>query len=105
MDKNNAKRIDPNMKGFVSGGCIVAEMALGGIFMENLKMEKQRTSKPYYTLAKNTLKQGIRGFEAGLFPWGVTIGFTKGTVLGWSHSHIKNICYKNNVSPNTHEKE
>ena len=98
MNNDSTKNINPNIKGFISGGCIIGEMILGGLFMENLK---QRTSKPYYSLASNTLKQGIRGFEAGLLPWGVAIGFTKGTVLGWSHSYIKNICYRKDISSNT----
>ena len=86
------QRINPYKKSFVSGLSIVSEMTLGGLFMENLKMEKQRTSKPYPVLAKNVLRQGLKGIEAGLIPWGVTIGMAKGLSLGWSHSVINNYC-------------
>ena len=32
--------------------------------------------------------KGIRGFEAGLWPWGVALGITKGTVLGGSKAYF-----------------
>lgn len=46
------------------------------------QMEKQRTSEPYPSIFRRVLRQGIRGYEAGLWPWGLTLGLTKGTVLG-----------------------
>lgn len=45
-------------------------------------MEKQRTNLPYSTLIGRVGRQGLAGFEAGLWPWGVVLGLTKGTVLG-----------------------
>lgn len=97
----NKKYTNPYLKSLTSGVSVVGEMALGGLFLENLKMEKQRTSKPYSLLAKNILKQGLKGIEAGLFPWGLTIGMTKGMSLGLSHSIIKNECNKYGLSNNT----
>eukprot|EP00128_Syssomonas_multiformis_P008030 Colp12_sorted_trinity150504_noHs@27287 len=64
------------------------------LFLENVKMEKQRTSLPYPVLMKRILGQGIRGFEAGLVPWGVVLGLTKGTVLGGSKVEIQYWCQK-----------
>ena len=92
---------NPYTKSLVSGVAVVSEMTLGGLFMENLKMEKQRTSKPYPFLAKKVLSQGIKGFEAGLFPWGIIIGLGKGTSLGFAHSTIKNKCNQYDISPST----
>ena len=93
-------KVNPYIKSLSSGTAIICEMTTGGLFMENLKMEKQRTSKPYPFLAKRVLSQGIKGFEAGLLPWGVTVGLTKGMALGWSHSVIKNKCNKYGLSEN-----
>jgi hypothetical protein len=76
-------------RGVVTGGCMVSELVLGGIFMENLKMEKQRTGRNYGELAKTAVRQGFRGTHAGLIPWGVVMGFGKGFVLGGSMSAIQ----------------
>ena len=92
---------NPYVKSIVSGVAVVGEMTLGGLFLENLKMEKQRTSKPYPFLARQMLSQGIKGFEAGLVPWGIIIGLGKGTSLGLAHSTIKNKCAQHDISPST----
>lgn len=55
----------PAKKMIITGTAVVAEMASGGLFLENVKMEKQRTSLPYPTLMRQILSQGIKGFEAG----------------------------------------
>ena len=94
-------KVNPYVKSLVSGTAIVGEMALGGLFMENLKMEKQRTSKPYPFLAKQVLGQGIKGFEAGLVPWGIIVGLGKGMSLGLAHSVIKNKCNQHDLSQST----
>jgi hypothetical protein len=80
----------PAAKFMITGTTVVLEMASGGLFMENCKIEKQRTSQPYPTIMRTILKQGIRGFEAGLVPWGLILGFTKGAVLGSSNQIFKN---------------
>ena len=91
-------KVNPYIKSLSSGTAIICEMTTGGLFMENLKMEKQRTSKPYPDIVKRVLGQGIKGFEAGLLPWGVTVGLTKGMALGGSHSYIKNKCNEHGLS-------
>merc|ERR1711916_139885 len=35
---------------------VLGEMVTGGLFLENMKMEKQRTSLPYPTLARQILQ-------------------------------------------------
>jgi len=64
---------------------VLGEMVTGGLFLENMKMEKQRTSLPYPTLARQILQgsplQVASRFNAGFLPWGVVLGVTKGAVL------------------------
>ncbi|KNC73915.1 hypothetical protein SARC_13526 [Sphaeroforma arctica JP610] len=78
----------PLKKAAITGVSVLLEMTSGGLFMENVKMEKQRTSAPYPQIARNVLSQGIRGFEAGLWPWGVVLGLSKGTVLGGAKANL-----------------
>jgi hypothetical protein len=75
-------------KSGITGLAVVLEMLSGGLFMENVKMEKQRTSLPYPEIMKKVLGQGIKGFEAGFWPWGFIMGITKGTVLGGSRAFL-----------------
>ena len=91
-------KVNPYIKALSSGLAVVCEAATGGLFMENLKMEKQRTSQPYPVIVKRVLGQGIKGFEAGLIPWGITVGMSKGTALGLSHAMIKNKCNEYELS-------
>lgn len=75
-------------KSAITGAAVVLEMLSGGLFMENVKMEKQRTSQPYPEIMKRILSQGIKGFEAGFWPWGFVLGVTKGSVLGGSRAFL-----------------
>lgn len=88
-------------KAIITGSCVITEMAIAGIFMENVKMEKQRTSLPYRTITTNILKQGLRGYHIGLYPWGILTGFGKGFVLGGSRSAIIKQCDKYNINKDT----
>ena len=88
---------NPLTKALITGPAVLLEMLTGGLFMENLKMEKQRTSHPYYTIARRTLNQGLRGFWAGFMPWGFTLGMAKGTVLGGARSGFLNL-FSNHTS-------
>jgi len=54
--------------------------------MENVKMEKQRTSAPYPQIMGRILRQGLAGYWAGFWPWGFVLGVSKGTVLGGSRA-------------------
>lgn len=81
----------PVRKAVITGFTVVAEMVTGGLFMENIKMEKQRTSKPYPYLMKNWLsKAGLSGWLAGFWPWGFALAMSKGTVLGASRAFFLN---------------
>eukprot|EP00127_Corallochytrium_limacisporum_P006847 Clim_evm62s236 gene=Clim_evmTU62s236 len=86
------------MKGGITAFAVFLEMASGGLFMENVKMEKQRTSDPYFRIMKRTLSKGIAGFEAGLFPWGLVLGLTKGSVLGAAKVELKYLLQKTGMS-------
>ncbi|XP_063930849.1 mitochondrial basic amino acids transporter-like isoform X2 [Zophobas morio] len=79
------------LKALVTGASVILEMTTGGLFMENVKMEKQRTSEPYPFICRNILSQGIRGFEAGLWPWGFILGLVKGSVLGGSKAYFDTV--------------
>lgn len=99
MNNINKKEIPLN-KGLFTGISVISEMLLGGIFLENIKIEKQRTSLPYPIIYRNILKNGIYGFYAGFIPWGFALGFGKGFVLGSSKTKITNICKKYNIDNN-----
>eukprot|EP00475_Leptophrys_vorax_P004419 TRINITY_DN1263_c0_g1_i4.p1 TRINITY_DN1263_c0_g1~~TRINITY_DN1263_c0_g1_i4.p1 ORF type:complete len:251 (-),score=79.09 TRINITY_DN1263_c0_g1_i4:1292-2044(-) len=43
---------------------------------------------PYPDIMKRVLSQGIKGFEAGFWPWGFILGVTKGSVLGGSRAFL-----------------
>jgi hypothetical protein len=49
-------------------------------------MEKQRTSAPYPQIMGRVLRQGLKGWLAGFWPWGFVLGATKGSVLGGSRA-------------------
>ena len=63
----------------VAGG--MEPLALGK-FTENLKMEKQRTGKPYPQIVRMFAGKGIPGIMAGAVPWGVLLGSSKGLFFG-----------------------
>eukprot|EP01006_Ploeotia_vitrea_P022390 TRINITY_DN54798_c0_g1_i1.p2 TRINITY_DN54798_c0_g1~~TRINITY_DN54798_c0_g1_i1.p2 ORF type:complete len:262 (+),score=130.03 TRINITY_DN54798_c0_g1_i1:286-1071(+) len=55
-------------------------------------MEKQRTSLPYPRIIRQTLKQGLKGYWAGFWPWGFVLGMTKGSVLGGARAVLLDLC-------------
>jgi len=80
----------PLRKALITGVSVVAEMLTGGLFMENVKIEKQRMNKPYPTIMKTWLRQGLSGFWLGFWPWGFTLAMTKGSVVGFSRAYFLN---------------
>ena len=54
----------------------------GHLFMENIKMEKQRTNNSYYSIYKKFYKRGFNGYISGFFPWGILLAFGKGFIVG-----------------------
>lgn len=84
-------------KGMITGFAVIAEMCTGGLLMENMKMERQRTTMTYGTLFKRCCSHGMRGAVAGMWPWGLMGGFTKGSVLGASKSASLSLCNAVNV--------
>ena len=77
-------------KGIITGCMTIGEMLTGGLFMENLKMQKQLLAKPYSEVARTMLKGGLSGFWAGFIPWGAVLGLSKGIVLGSSKAIYQN---------------
>ena len=58
----------------------IASEISGHLFMDNVKMEKQRTNLSYQIILK---KYGtIKGFWNGLFPWVAIQSFGKGCIVG-----------------------
>lgn len=80
----------PLRKAVITGFSVVAEMLTGGLFMENVKIEKQRTNMAYPTIMRNWLRQGLSGFWLGFWPWGFTLAMTKGSIVGFSRSYFLN---------------
>ena len=66
---------NPFLKSMATGTAVVMEMLSGGLFFENVKMEKQRTSAPYPQICSRLLKQGLSGFWAGF--WISPTGFRR----------------------------
>ena len=66
----DVKKESAAIKGAITGGTVIAEMLLGGLFLENLKMQKQLLAQPYPTVARTMLRAGLGGFWAGFWPWG-----------------------------------
>jgi len=80
----------PLRKAIITGFSVVAEMLTGGLFMENVKIEKQRTNMPYGGIMRNWLRQGLSGFWLGFWPWGFTLAMTKGSIVGFSRAFFLN---------------
>lgn len=78
----------PVRKALITGVSVVAEMLTGGLFMENVKIEKQRTNMPYPGIMRTWLRQGLSGFWLGFWPWGFTLAMTKGSVVGYSRAYF-----------------
>jgi hypothetical protein len=91
----------PLRKSFITGLAVICEMLGGGLFMENTKMEKQRTSEPYPTIMRRTLSRGLGGFWGGFWPWGFVLGMSKGMVLGGSRAFFLNVCMNSGMTEGT----
>lgn len=86
------------LKGMCSGTSVLMEMGTLGLFLENVKLEKQRISRPYPIIARNLINQGLKGYWSGFVPWGVTLGFSKGFILGYSKKYFDDL-YGKKLSP------
>jgi len=87
---SHIKTENATQKAAITGVAVICEMLTGGLFLENVKMEKQRTSDGYGPIMSRTLRQGLRGFWAGFWPWGCVLGLSKGTVLGGARAFFLN---------------
>ena len=76
----------------------IASEISGHLFMDNVKMEKQRTNMSYPSIIK---KYGtIRGFWNGLFPWVTIQSFGKGCIVGVTKHLIEPKLIENNYTNN-----
>lgn len=91
MPKDNVKKESALIKGGITGCTVIAEMLLGGLFLENLKMQKQLLAQPYPQVARTMLSAGLGGFWAGFWPWGAALGLSKGIVLGSAKAFWQNV--------------
>eukprot|EP01083_Nonionella_stella_P140206 429367_1 len=87
----DVKKESATVKGIITGGTVIAEMLMGGLFLENLKMQKQLLAQPYPTVARTMLRAGLGGFWAGFWPWGAALGVSKGIVLGSAKAFWQNV--------------
>ena len=72
---------------YVTASSTILEQVLLGNFMDVLKVEKQRTLKPYPTLARHVCRNGVvRGTLTGLWPWGLGMYGVRGAVFGMGYS-------------------
>ena len=90
-NKNNIRT------GFITGSSVICCMLSGQLLLENIKMEKQRTSLAYPRIAKNLISQGSKGYLSGFLPWGIMLGFGKGFVVGSVSSKVKKECNGYNI--------
>ena len=76
----------------------IASEISGHLFMDNVKMEKQRTNLSYRSIIK---KYGtIRGFCNGLFPWVAIQSFGKGSIVEVTKCLIEEKFKEKNYSDN-----
>jgi hypothetical protein len=72
-------------------------MLSGTIFLENIKMEKQRTNDKYNNIVKKFLKNGMSGYLSGFYPYGALSGFLKGCAIGLSSNLINQNLEMDNI--------
>merc|ERR1719295_499048 len=87
----NVKKESAVVKGAITGGTVICEMLLGGLFLENLKMQKQLLAQPYPQVARTMLSAGLCVFWAGFWPWGCALVLSKGIVLGSAKAFWQNV--------------
>lgn len=59
----------------------------GFLFLENVKMEKQRTNMSYPRIVPHFLKPHT--FISGFFPYGMIQAYSKGFIFGMNHFYVK----------------
>jgi len=84
--ENKASSSSEFISAIAGGTAVIAHAALGGLFIENVKLEKQRLYKneSYFKISARLLRQGPAGFLAGFWPWGCLLAAVRGSVLSSS---------------------
>ena len=71
----------------------------GFLFLDNVKMEKQRTNLPYRSIIPHFLKP--RTFINGFFPYGAIQAYSKGVIFGLNRTYLKPVIDSFQLSPHT----
>lgn len=69
-----------------SAAAIISQLS-GFLFLENVKMEKQRTNASYRTIVPQFLN--VSKFWNGFWPYGGLQAFSKGLIFGYNHHLIR----------------
>lgn len=75
----------------------ILAMLSGTLFLENIKMEKQRTNDSYINILNKFKNKGINGYLSGFFMFGAVSGFLRGCSIGLSTTIINNNIQLNNI--------
>lgn len=72
---------------FTYGLSAILSQLTGFLFLENVKMEKQRTNMPYSQIIPKFTKYNT--FVNGFFPYGALQAFSKGFIFGMNQKFLK----------------
>jgi len=81
-------------KNIITGISSVFSQITGQLFLENIKMEKQRTNLPYSFIIKKMLNKPI-GYFNGFMPYGLFQSFGKGYIISGTKLFIEPKINKN----------
>lgn len=79
------------------GVAAVCSQVTGFLFLENVKMEKQRTNASYSSIIPRFLTP--KTFVNGFLPYGALQAYSKGVIFGMNHRWVRPFCQKNQFSP------
>jgi hypothetical protein len=72
---------------YIYGTSAIISQLGGFLFLENVKMEKQRTNLPYNKIIPLYLKP--KTFINGFFPYGIIQAFSKGFIFGLNQNYVR----------------
>lgn len=85
-------------KNTYTGISSVISQLTGGLFLENIKMEKQRTNMSYKKIANLFMKKPMNYFT-GFFPYGLIQSFGKGYIVSYTKLFIQpHLQYNNTIN-------
>lgn len=72
----------------ITGLCSTLSQIMGHLFLENVKMEKQRTNLPYKIII-NHFVSSPRAYFNGFFPYGIIQSFGKGYIVSSTRGFVE----------------